>query len=499
MTASSTAGSAPSAADFAELSLPQTLLEGLKTLGFERMTSVQAQALPGVLARRDLLVQAEPGSGKTLAFGLGLLAAAMPHLPPAPPRVRALALCPTRELAEQIASELRRAACRTPNVKVLTTCGGVPFRAQRESLKQGAHVVVGTPGRVQEHLRKGTLQLDALEVLVLDEADRMLDMGFSPQLEAIVAHAPSARQTLLFSATYPESIEALAARYQRDPERISVALAPGHSAAPAGAVPAGAAAVRSGAALECRYHRVAVGERPAALARWLALERPASVLVFSNTRSECASVAEALRSRGWVAASIHGELSQRERAHAMRLFANESCPVLVATDVAARGWDIGGLSAVVNLGLPRDPSVHRHRVGRTGRAGHSGLAVHFVAEEDRGALIAIERQQGHEAVFSELPASEEPLPPPPPPRRTTLVLGAGKNKKLRPGDILGALTAEGGLEADDVGLIHIDDAQSYVAIHSASAERALAILEGSPVKGRSIKARQAGLSLNERR
>ncbi|HTV24822.1 MAG TPA: DEAD/DEAH box helicase [Polyangiaceae bacterium] len=484
--------------DFSSLGLPASLLEALASLGFERMTEIQALALPDVLAGRDVLGQAEPGSGKTLAFGIGALVRVLPHLPPAPARVRSLVLCPTRELAEQVATEIRRAARRTPNVKVLTACGGVPFRAQRESLKQGAHVVVGTPGRIQEHLRKASLPLDALEVLVLDEADRMLSMGFLPQLEAIVEHAPRERQTLLFSATYPESIAELGRRFQRDPRHIGVAPATGtldasDAASDDGPAPASAAPA---ARVESRFHRVDVHERTDALARWLSLERPASTLVFSNTRSECASVAEALSARGWVAASIHGELSQRERTHVTRLFANESCPVLVATDVAARGWDIGGLAAVVSLGLPRDPSVHHHRVGRTGRAGQTGLAVHFVASEDLGALAAIERDTAQPAVFSELPSPSEPLPPPSPPRRVTLVLAAGKSKKLRPGDILGALTAEGGISGDDVGLIHIDENEAYVAIRREAADRALAILERAPVKGRRIRAKKAGLSVS---
>jgi ATP-dependent RNA helicase DbpA len=390
-------------------------------------------------------------------------------------------------------------------VKVLVLCGGVPFRPQRDSLKQGAHVVVGTPGRLEEHLRKGSLHLDALKVLVLDEADRMLSMGFAPQIEAVVRYAPPARQTLLFSATMPDSIVKLGLEYQRDPERIVVEPAPTRLAEPSGiggaepradGAPPAPSAAGSGGVVEMRYHRVEVHERVSVLARWLALERPVSTLVFSNTRSESASVAEELRRLGWVAASMHGEMSQRDRTHVMRLFANESCSVLVATDVAARGWDIGGLSAVVNLGLPRDPSVHLHRVGRTGRAGESGLALHFIAEEDRNALVGIERYQGRTAVLSPPPTATGALPPPAAPRMATLLLAAGKNKKLRPGDILGALTAEGGVSGDDVGLIHIDDGSSYVAVRAEVAERALSRLRGAPIKGKTIKVSRAGLALS---
>jgi ATP-independent RNA helicase DbpA len=472
--------------DFSSLDLPSSLLDAIGALGFSVMTEVQARALPSVLAGRDIIAQAEPGSGKTLAFGLGMLTAVVSRLAPSAPAVSALCVCPTRELAEQIATELRRLACRTPNVKVLCLCGGVPFRPQRQSLTRGAHVIVGTPGRLEEHLRKGSLRLDQLAVLVLDEADRMLDMGFAPQLDAVVGYAPRERQTLLFSATFPAQIAELAERYQRDPVRVVV-----EAGAPMRAEESGPAVLRG--AVEQRFYRVASAERTAALVRWLGAERPASTLVFSNTRVECAQVAEDLRRQGWAAASIHGELSSRERTHAMRLFQSESCSVLVATDVAARGWDIAGLSAVVSLGLPRDPIVHLHRVGRTGRSGKPGLAVHFVAEEDLGALGAILRQEGQSAEFTQLPAAVES--PPPAPKRVTLLLGAGRNKKLRPGDILGALTAEGGVSGSDVGNIHIDESSAYVAVASAVAERATSRLTSAPIKGRRVKVSRAGLWL----
>ena len=467
-------------AAFTELPLPPALLEALSLLGYSSMLPVQAQALPTLLAGRDVLVQAETGSGKTVAFGLGMLARLEPRLD-----VQALALCPTRELAEQVSAELRRLASRTPNVKVLSLCGGVPFAPQRASLKQGAHVVVGTPGRIEEHVRKGSLRLDQLQVLVLDEADRMLDMGFEPQIAQVVERAPAERQTLLFSASYPDTISALGRRYQREALRIDVLS----SAAELARASSGEAGQ-----VEQRFYRVSEAQRIPALGRWLALERPVSALIFCNTRSECTQVAEYLRGSGWVAASIQGDMAQRERQHVMRLFANGSCTLLVATDVAARGWDIPDLPLVINLGLSRDPTVHLHRVGRTGRLGKAGLVVNFVSKQDVHARENIERMQRQPVELQSVPEGAPSLPPPTP-ARVTLILSAGKDKKLRPGDILGSLTAEGGIPGADVGMIQIEESSAYVAVAAASAERALSRLQQAGVKGRSVKARLAGLDL----
>jgi ATP-independent RNA helicase DbpA len=481
---------------FSDLPLPSALLEGLDTLGFAGMLPVQAQSLPAILAGRDVLVQADTGSGKTLAFGLGMLAKLESRLD-----VQALCLCPTRELCDQVSTELRRLASRTPNVKILTLCGGVPFAPQRASLKQGAHVVVGTPGRIEEHLRKGSVSFAQLNVLVLDEADRMLDMGFEPQIARVLQHVPAVRQTLLFSATYRDTITELSRRYQDNAERIAVES----SAAELVQASASGEAGQPGS-VEQRFFRVSERDRVACLARWLAVERPESALVFCNTKAECADVSSALRASGWVAASIHGDLAQRERQHVMRLFANGSCSVLAATDVAARGWDIPDLPVVVNLGLSRDPIQHLHRQGRTGRLGRAGLVVSFVAESDGYALAAIERASRQSVTFEQLPASPARQPAaslaPPRPPRVTLILSAGKNKKLRPGDILGALTADGdipgsGIPASDVGMIQIDDSAAYVAIAAGSAEQARRRLNEAGVKGRSVKARIAGLELRE--
>ena len=465
---------------FADLPLPRALLEALDLLGYPSMLPVQAQALPSILAGRDALVQAETGSGKTVAFGLGMLARLEPRWD-----VQALALCPTRELAEQVSAELRRLASRTPNVKVLSLCGGVPFAPQRASLKQGAHLVVGTPGRIEEHVRKGSLRLEQLKVLVLDEADRMLDMGFEPQIARVVERAPRERQTLLFSASYPDTIVELGRRYQQDAERIDASS----SAAELARASSGEAGE-----VEQRFYQVSERDRVPALGRWLALERPESALIFCNTRSECTQVAQHLRSSGWVAASIHGDMAQRERQHVMRLFANGSCTLLVASDVAARGWDIPHLPLVVNLGLSRDPTVHLHRVGRTGRLGRAGLAVSFVSEQDLPARAGIERMQRRAIELQPAPEGAASLPPPTP-ARVTLILSAGKDKKLRPGDILGSLTGEGGVRGEDVGMIQIDESSAYVAVAASSAERALLRLQQAGVKGRSVQARRASLEL----
>ena len=461
--------------DFSSLPLPASLLEGISALGFSSVLPVQAAALPEILAGRDVLVRADTGSGKTLAFGLGVLARLAPDL-----LVQGLVLCPTRELAQQVSEELRRLARRMPNVKVLELCGGVPFAPQRASLRQGAHVVVGTPGRLDEHLRKGSLSLDALKVLVLDEADRMLDMGFEPQVARVLERTPASRQTLLFSATFPESVVELCRGCQRDAVRLEVAAA----AAPA-------------APVEQRFFRVDNAGRPAALSAWLLEQRPESALVFCSTRVECDAVAEALRAQGWSAASIHGEHGQRERQHVMRLFANGSLSVLAATDVAARGWDIAGLPVVVNLGLSRDWVTHVHRIGRTGRLGRPGLVVSFVSEEDRPALIALERREGREIPLEPAPDAALLGARPPEPSKRTLLLSAGKNKKLRPGDVLGALTGEDGIAGSDVGAITIDETTTYVAVTASCAERALKRLATAGVKGKSVKARLAGLSVRE--
>ncbi len=453
---------------FSRLPLAAELLANLESLEYRRMTPIQAESLPAMLAGRDVIAQARTGSGKTAAFGLGLLA----RLAPASFRVQGLVLCPTRELADQVAEELRRLARGLPNIKVLTLCGGAPLGPQLASLAHGAHLVVGTPGRVEEHLRKGSLVLSGLDTLVLDEADRMLDMGFQATLEAIIAATPEDRRTWLFSATYGEGVRPLAEGRTRDP--VSVSVAETHDRA----------------TIREHFYRVADdAARFEALHRLLLQVRPTSSVVFCNTRRETRELAEALDGAGISALALHGDLEQQDRDRLLVLFANRSASVLVATDVAARGLDIADLDAVFNYRIARELEVHVHRVGRTGRAGSQGMACTLVGEDERHRLARLEAFLGQALETEALPSLHgEPAPLRAP--MATLQLGAGKQQKIRPGDILGALTGEGGLDGARIGKIKVLARSTYVAVEREFAEPALAQLNGGRLKGRTFRARR---------
>ncbi|WP_416139601.1 ATP-dependent RNA helicase DbpA [Halomonas sp. HK25] len=455
---------------FAVLPLAPELRDNLASLGFTAMTPIQAESLPPILAGRDVIAQAKTGSGKTAAFGLGLLS----RLELSSFRVQGLVLCPTRELADQVAGELRRLARSLPNVKVLTLCGGAPFGPQLSSLEHGAHIVVGTPGRVEEHLRKGSLRLDGLQTLVLDEADRMLDMGFQASLEAIVAETPASRQTLLFSATFSDAVRPVAEELMRDP--VTVKVAETHDAT----------------SIHERVYRVADGDeaRLEGLCRLLLHLRPASSVVFCNTKRETDEVAQALEAAGFSALALHGDLEQADRDRLLVLFANRSASILVATDVAARGLDIAELDAVFNYHIARDLEVHVHRVGRTGRAGSAGIACTLVGEGEDFRLARLTDFLGERLEEAALPPravlGQAPLVAP----MATLQIGAGKKQKVRPGDILGALTGEAGLAGDQVGRIKVLANSAYVAVQREVAPQALEQLANGRIKGRSFRARR---------
>jgi len=453
---------------FGSLALPPAQLANLENLGYLEMTPIQAAALPLALAGADVIGQAKTGSGKTAAFGLPLLH----RLNPRDFGAQALVLCPTRELAAQVASEIRRLARYRDNIKVVTLCGGQPIGPQLASLAHGAHVVVGTPGRVKDHLLKGSLVLERISTLVLDEADRMLEMGFYEDIAAIMAATPAQRQTLLFSATFPPDIQSLSSRFQRDAQRISVE------------------SLHDELQIAQRFFICDPQSMPESLARLLAHFKPSTAVVFCNTKQSVREVCAHLQASGIHALALHGDMEQRDRDQVLVQFRHLSCSVLVATDVAARGLDIDDLPAVINFELPRNPEVYVHRIGRTGRAGNAGLALSLLADAQRYKLQVIADYLGRELEFEaieQLPAVQGPLPVPP---FVTLCIAGGRKEKVRPADVLGALTGDAGIDGAAVGKITVTEYASYVAVARAVADKALGRLLNGKIKGRKFRVRK---------
>jgi len=454
---------------FSKLNLKTDLKKNLDALGFTSITPVQQASLPPILEHKDVIAQAKTGSGKTVAFGLGVLQ----HLNVQQFRIQSLILCPTRELADQVAKEIRRLARLIHNIKVLTLCGGMPFGPQIGSLEHGAHIVVGTPGRVEEHLRKGTLKVNDVSLLVLDEADRMLDMGFQDTLDRILDCLPTKRQTLLFSATYPAQIQKIAERVMTKPEMIKIE------------------ADHDDRSIEQKFYRVDNNtDRQELLARILACYRPEASIVFCKTKKETEEVAEFLRHSGYTALALNGDMEQRARTETLVRFANRSISVLVATDVAARGLDIESLDAVINFNIALDPEVHTHRVGRTGRAGEKGMAFSFFSEKEVHRVLDLELQQDPIANVEEWPGDHYMDQPAFKPSMVTLQIDGGKKQKVRAGDILGALTNGSEINGADVGKISIQDNSAYFAVKRNLAKVALAKLTKGKLKGRSFRVRQ---------
>ncbi len=453
---------------FSSLKLHADLLKNLTSLGYECMTPIQAQSLPPILAGKDVIAQGKTGSGKTAAFSLGLLS----KLDVKRFHVQSLVLCPTRELADQVAKEIRRLARTIHNIKVLSLCGGTPFGPQIASLEHGAHIIVGTPGRVEEHLRKGTLKLDKLNMLVLDEADRMLEMGFQSALDAIIELTPKNRQTLLFSATYPEQIQAISERIMNNP------------------VMAQAASTHDDSSIRQHFYKVDDDEQRMTAIRLLLLHHtPESSVIFCNTKLEAQNVADKLTGYGFSAAALHGDLEQRDRDQTLVQFANKSISILVATDVAARGLDIDSLDAVINYHIARDTEVHVHRIGRTGRAGSKGIACSLYSDKESYKVALLGDYLGQTIEPETLPSNKILSNAPSKPLMATLQIDGGKKQKLRPGDILGALTGEKGIAGSKVGKIQIFDNRSYVAIRRDSIKAAMDKLAQGKLKGRSFRIR----------
>jgi ATP-independent RNA helicase DbpA len=452
---------------FNELPLSPGILATLQQLEYLTMTPIQAASLPLALAGHDLIAQAKTGSGKTAAFALALLT----NLNPRRFAVQAMVLCPTRELADQVTQEIRRLARFEDNIKVVTLCGGTPMRPQMTSLEHGAHIVVGTPGRIIDHLGRGSLNLDALNTLVLDEADRMLDMGFYDDIAYVAQRCPAGRQTLLFSATFPDGIARLARQFLRNPREVK--LLEQHE----------------DSKIRQRFYEVKHEERLQAVGILLKHYRPVSTLAFCNTKQQCRDLLQVLHAQGFHALTLHGDLEQRERDQVLIQFANNSCSVLVATDVAARGLDIAQLEAVINVDVTPDPEIHTHRIGRTGRADQDGWALSLCTSADKRRVAAIAQMMGSEPEWHGLDSLQSihgsPLVPP----MVTLQILGGRKDKIRPGDVLGALTGEAGFTREQVGKITVTDQSTYVAVARDIASVAVRKLSAGKVKGKTVKVR----------
>lgn len=450
---------------FSQLPLRQELIKSLSSVNYENMTPIQIQSLPIILKNEDIIAQAKTGSGKTAAFALSLLN----NLKISFFAVQGIVLCPTRELAEQVSQAIRRLACLMPNVKIINLSGGIPMKPQIDSLRHGAHIIVGTPGRILKHLKNDSLNLTEVKVLVLDEADRMLDMGFFDDIKSIISICPKQRQTLLFSATYHEEIKQLSKQFMRSPKDVHVETHPEEMD------------------IEQHFYEVTKQAQKFPLLKSLLLHyQPVSTLIFCNTKQQTADVTDQLLHEGFSTLALHGDMEQVDRDLAVLRFANQSCSILVATDVAARGLDIKELSAVINFDLAFDHDVHIHRIGRTGRAGSKGIALSIITPSDAQRLCAIEDNSLHPINWGNINELENKHSTRLVPEMITLCLASGKKDKIRPGDILGALTKDAGLASNIIGKINVTAMYSYVAIHRSQADKAYQYLQNGKLKGRKV-------------
>ena len=452
--------------NFNSLPLRPELLESLKSLKFHSMTPIQTVSLPLIFSRVDVIAQAKTGSGKTAAFALGILNQLDSNLL-AP---QGLVLCPTRELAEQVANEFRRLSRKISNIKITTLCGGIPEMKQAKSLETGIHIIVGTPGRTLKHLQKKSLPVQDLKVAVLDEADKMLDMGFHQDIIAIFKHFPKERQTLLFSATFPKSIKELSSSIQNNAEKVKIDSR------------------HSEDQITQIFLKIEDGiDKNQLLYRTLAHYQLERALVFCETKKETEEVSKFLSRRGVSSQFINGDLEQNNRHKVMTQFSNQSLSILVATDVASRGLDISNLTAVINFHLPSQPEGYTHRIGRTGRAGEQGFALSFVDSSDHHKFEELKPLLPKNIKILRPTDLKEKQPYQVIPPMKTIYISGGKKDKLRAGDILGALIRSANLTHRDVGEITIFPHYSYIAIRSEKIESTLKNLDGKKIKKRKYK------------
>ncbi|HEY2295297.1 MAG TPA: DEAD/DEAH box helicase [Thermoanaerobaculia bacterium] len=522
------------AATFESLGISEPILRTLIEIGYEAPTPIQEKTIPPMLAGRDLIGQAQTGTGKTAAFAIPILE----KIDPATPEVQALVLAPTRELAIQVAEAIHTYSKYRGRVGVLPVYGGQPIQLQLKRLDRGVHVVVGTPGRIMDHLRRGTLRLDAVRLVVLDEADEMLRMGFIEDVEWILSQAPEGRQTALFSATLPREIRRIADRHLKDPVAIEIE----HKTL---TVPT----------IEQRYLLVTPQQKLDALARILETEPADAVLIFTRTKTGAAELTERLEGRGYAAEAMHGDMNQAQRESVIRRLRGGQVEIVVATDVAARGLDVERISHVINYDIPNDVEAYVHRVGRTGRAGRSGVAVLFVSPRERRMMQEIERFTGQRIMPMKLPTQadvaarrialfkdsirrsvaegdldlylslveelveegldlaeiaagaarlargDKPLEVEVEPEAASvpqaedgmvrLFIAAGSWAGVRPGDIVGAIANEAGVPGKAIGSIDIYDRFTFVEIPAQYQDQVLERMAQATIRGRPVQIRIA--------
>jgi len=477
-------------ATFAELGLSKPLLEALDHLGYESPTPIQEQAIPELLAGHDVIGQAQTGTGKTAAFGLPLLQYIEPDLQ----EVQALVLTPTRELCIQVTQALRAYGQRR-GIQVVAVFGGAPIRNQVAQLKQGAQVVVGTVGRVMDLMNRHELVLNDTRYVVLDEADEMLDLGFFEDVETILSRSPSGRQTALFSATMPPEIKRLAEKRMFDPVTIKVR-----------------AAQLTIDTVEQFYLEVGDREKPDALARVLTAERPEQAIIFARTKIGVDRLSHSLNGRGIRVKALHGDMSQGSRDGVMIAFKGGREQLLVATDVAARGLDISGVTHVINYDIPNSPDVYVHRIGRTGRVGRSGRAITLITPRQRNELEAIEKhakttiakwspdapaQEERPRIAVEMEEVEEKVETRRPrhtkPRRPVdgpvvkLIVSGGRSQGLEPADVIGAIVDNSHLEGEDIRNVRVLERFSFVEVPAKRAEEVIDKVSGQAVRGATLR------------
>jgi ATP-dependent RNA helicase DeaD len=464
---------------FQDLGLAPDILEALHDVGYESPSPIQEQAIPPLLEGSDVIGQAQTGSGKTAAFGLPMLQ----YVDPTEHEVQGLVLTPTRELCIQVTQALRTYGQRK-GVDVVAVFGGAPIRTQQAQLRAGGHVVVGTVGRVKDLISRHSLMLHSTRFVVLDEADEMLDLGFLEDVEKILALTPSSRQTALFSATMPPEIRRLADQYLYHPITVKVQTA-----------------TLTVDTVEQFALQVPAREKPDALARVLEAEGPDQAIVFVRTKIRCDQLYRTLRDRGMNVKALHGDMSQGSRDGVMISFKDGRLPLLVATDVAARGLDIAGVSHIVNFDVPTSPDVYVHRIGRTGRVGRSGRAITFYEPRQQREIAAIERNAGVKLSPWVKDARVAPTPVLAPPRRHSkphvspngdgparkLIVSGGRAAGIEPSDIIHAITAATGLDGEAVRNVRILERFSFVEVPERDVERVVERVSGTEVRGHEIR------------